>query len=469
MINTDVDHTDDLCPICKELDEKLSTSQFGDARVLSVPKDSFHQDFVSGKTLSNHFHADKLVLESYRSNHVFAEAGGRTCTVQPVKMKTPLRIIDCSALQVRELMPGESYVRLSYFWGNVAPAKVSLGSQIDPGTIASMHLIYGGAEVTIAAASGIDALHGLPGVLTFQEAVLPVHLLVFTDRQIYFQCYKAHHLEHYKSEDPLSRQRIFLFTRTDLEPLATFTLLTEYFPKELPFAKDRSGLVDFASERGYWSGRTLAPDVSGLPSWTWASQKSTYRSFITARDFFDLDASWSNFRELRYHITHRDGKTIDVFEFVTSSLPEHYSNFFPWIDITSWTVRSQITTPDLKYSNKTLFGGMRNSGFKFDEGVPQNDEAITAVFIGTGEAWSHSVDSEGGLVFFLVRPTTQNTFSRVGIWYLYEESKLLSLEQVMADPEPTLLERFTEDPQKYLEFCGLRYGAVVEKKTLRLV
>ncbi|XP_014554283.1 hypothetical protein COCVIDRAFT_39840 [Bipolaris victoriae FI3] len=543
-----------------------------------------------GKYASADLIQAKQWLESCRSNHASDDAGGRTCTVQPVTMKTPLRIIDCSTLRVRELMPGESYACLSYVWGNVAPAKVAFGSQIDPGSIskttsdaiyvakqlgvprlwvdqycivqnesiarneaiASMNLIYGGAEVTIAAASGIDASHGLPGVLgtdrsdlihgsvtlgsrqfveepvqkqleqshwnsrgwTFQEAVLSVRLLVFTDRQMYFQCNKAHHLEHYRIEDPLSGQRIFLFTGTDLQPLATFPLLTEYFPKQLSFAKDSlkaiegileacgkdasgpyqcrhfygiplpyftdgiTGEISFSAQGlVWWTSRqstetevkeTLAPDESGLPSWTWASQKSRSRSSIMTLDFCNLDASWLNFQDLRLHITNRHGETVDVFDFVTSSLPEHYSNYFPWIDVTSWIVQSQITTSDLGYS-KTVFGGMGNSSFKFDEGVPQNDETITAIFIGTGEAWSDSTDSGNGLVFLLIRPTTPNTFSRVGLWYLYEEAKVLSLEEVMADPEPTLLKRFTEDPERYLKSCWLSHGVVVEKRTVRLV
>lgn len=345
--------------------------------------------------------------------------------------------------------------------------------------------------------------------------MLSVRLLVFTDRQMYFQCNKAHHLEHYRTEDPLSGQRIFLFTGTDLQPLATFTLLIEYFPKELSFAKDglkavegileacgkdrpgpyqfrhfygipliyftdgitdeisfsAQGLVWWTSHQSADTGveEPLAPDESGLPSWTWASQKSRSKCSIATLDFCDLDASWLNFQELKCHITNRDGKTIDVFEFVTSSLSEHYLNFFPWIDVTSWTVRSQINASDLGHSKKTVFGGMGNASFKFDEGVPRNDEAITAIFIGTGEAWTRSTDSDGGLVFLLIRPTTPNTFSRVGIWHLYEEAKVLSLDEVMADPEPTLLKRFTEDPERYLNSCGLSHGAVVEKRTVRLV
>lgn len=88
-----------------------------------------------GKHASADLIRAKQWLESCRSNHASDDASGRTCTVQPVRMKTPLRIIDCSTLRVRELMPGESYACLSYVWGNVAPAKVAVDSQIDPGSI----------------------------------------------------------------------------------------------------------------------------------------------------------------------------------------------------------------------------------------------------------------------------------------------------------------------------------------------
>jgi hypothetical protein len=76
----------------------------------------------------------KQWLKTCRTRHDSDIAGRPTCIVQPIKMKTPLRIIDCITLRIRELMPGESYACLSYVWGNTSPAKVSIGSKIDLGS-----------------------------------------------------------------------------------------------------------------------------------------------------------------------------------------------------------------------------------------------------------------------------------------------------------------------------------------------
>lgn len=119
----------------------------------------------------------------------------------------PLSIIDCKTRRVRLAGDGEPYICLSYVWGQSASRATTCGtelpevvpktiedaifvalelgvpqlwvdqyciSQTSPedkhNAIASMHLIYAGAVLTIVAAGSDDASSGLPGIRgTFRQ------------------------------------------------------------------------------------------------------------------------------------------------------------------------------------------------------------------------------------------------------------------------------------------------------------
>jgi hypothetical protein len=143
--------------------------------------------------------------------------------------------------------------------------------------ISQMDLIYFNAEVTIIAAAGEDASFGLPGVnkatrlyqpnprigdfhlastlphpramiesskwstrgWTFQEAILPKRRLVFTDRQVLFDCNRTHSAEVMAQPSQAMRMNDF---RTD-SPL-TGTSVENHPPRkapEGPFVHKNSG------------------------------------------------------------------------------------------------------------------------------------------------------------------------------------------------------------------------------------
>lgn len=78
----------------------------------------------------------KKWIESCRTHHTSnTDGAGKSCVVPPVRMKIPLRIIDCKTLRVRALLPEESYTCLSYVWGNSRPAKAPINSQLHASAI----------------------------------------------------------------------------------------------------------------------------------------------------------------------------------------------------------------------------------------------------------------------------------------------------------------------------------------------
>ena len=271
-----------------------------------------------------------------------------------VKRFDGIRVIDCFTREIVRLQPNEVYCALSYVWG----AKVRYGSNdnlprrgkklssripkviedamtvvreisqrylwvdqycIDQHdmvdrqtTISSMDRIYESAYITIVAASGVDANHGLPGVSstarilpfravwegklllsslprvsdalkqstwatrswTYQEAVLSRRLLCFTSHQIYFIC--SSQIYHEESSRPQRRHRCcssnrnsneiqkLIFQEPDDEHMTSFTShLKQYTSRDLTFDYDAlnafRGILARCAWRSYWGVPILSP------------------------------------------------------------------------------------------------------------------------------------------------------------------------------------------------------------------
>ncbi|KAH5673314.1 hypothetical protein HBI21_154190 [Parastagonospora nodorum] len=232
----------------------------------------------------------------------------------------PLCVIDCKTRLVRLLKAGEPYVCLSYVWGSFkcSTSTFGLGTRLPKylpktisdaiyvatklgipqlwvdeycinqhdvqkrlATIRSMDVIYGGAALTIIAASGTDAFSGLPGICrtvrspqkvltigdiqfiiskstreqvkssrwntrgwTYQEALLSSRTLVFTDTHVYFQCKREHHLEFLghglenSGNDFSESFQVFPHSVFSSNPDDVYDRLIEYIPRDLTYASD---------------------------------------------------------------------------------------------------------------------------------------------------------------------------------------------------------------------------------------
>ncbi|KAH7382242.1 heterokaryon incompatibility protein-domain-containing protein [Pyrenochaeta sp. MPI-SDFR-AT-0127] len=257
---------------------------------------------------------------------------GSTCSVRR-PLGIPLSIIDCKTRQVRLAREGEPYICLSYVWGQsyshanlcgpdlpeLVPKTIEdaifvaleLGipqlwvdqyciSQTNPedkhNAIASMHLIYGCAVLTIVAVGSSDASSGLPGVRgtlrhaqrqlaigpysfilfqdlreelktsrwntrgwTFQEALLSPRRLVFSKSQLYFQCEEAHFFEAidegFQSDQRWRDLRVWPSGGVGNHHFAPYDRLQEYFPRHLSFGSDALAAFEGILHR-------LASDVS---------------------------------------------------------------------------------------------------------------------------------------------------------------------------------------------------------------
>ncbi|OAK99189.1 HET-domain-containing protein [Phaeosphaeriaceae sp. SRC1lsM3a] len=262
-------------------------------------------------------------------------------------LSTALRIIDCQTRTVRLLRHNEPYVCLSYVWGSnvAADQHRGLGTQVGndipktiddaiyvakqlnipqlwvdqycinqhdvrmrSATIQNMDVIYGGATLTIIAASGVDVYSGLPGVQekqeqpqrviridnqdlldvedvhqlirtslwhtrgwTYQEAVLSPRKLVFTKSQIYFQCSEAWYTKGiYHDIGELSgyqHPRFFPLLHFDSSSDALYERLEEYFPRQLTYGHDNVAAFEGVLGRfaNYESKNGLAKHFYGIP------------------------------------------------------------------------------------------------------------------------------------------------------------------------------------------------------------
>ncbi|KAF2122720.1 heterokaryon incompatibility protein-domain-containing protein [Lophiotrema nucula] len=222
----------------------------------------------SPKSKPKHIHGylPKLKFDANEARkwleHCLQTSSHTQCSEKKLKGKNVLRVIDCSNKRLLDLPSSAKYVCLSYCWGDFRPASPSadglpalpqtikdaisvvldLGFTylwvdaycIDQGNALAKHIdirrmdkIYRGATLTIIAATGTSASHGLPGVSrpwnttslqtlrlgkttllagierpevllntspwnqrgwTFQEGLLSTRRLVFTEKEAIFQC-----------------------------------------------------------------------------------------------------------------------------------------------------------------------------------------------------------------------------------------------------------------------------------------
>ncbi|KAI1361453.1 heterokaryon incompatibility protein-domain-containing protein [Xylaria arbuscula] len=258
----------------------------------------------------------KQWLDNCRNSH---SAVRSPCTPLRIPPRAPLRVIDCHTRMVRLARSNELYICLSYVWGkentsssfdgtalhsdlprtieDAISVAIELGIPqlwvdqycINQGdaeekmkTIQEMNLIYGGAELTIIAASGEDASAGLPGIRetprqtrrlvrsgdytfwmskdmfmsfknsrwntrgwTYQEGLLSPRRLVFTDACLYGQCGQGYYIEALSSEieDGSFERGTWppLFPPGSTGPDDKYFFherLTTYFPRNLSYGSD---------------------------------------------------------------------------------------------------------------------------------------------------------------------------------------------------------------------------------------
>ncbi|KAF1833452.1 HET-domain-containing protein [Decorospora gaudefroyi] len=502
--------------------------------------------------------------------------GMKCCRKAPARhSKTALKVIDCFTKQVREAGPKESYVALSYVWGNALGGSTSRSLMDAPKTvtdamfvavqigiprlwvdlycidqndhaakgdaIASMHLIYGGAKVTIVAASGTNASSGLAGICgtprlrqksvqignytyiqeedidarvehsrwntrgwTFQEGLLSTRLLLFTDSQLYFQCGAMHCLEEHTAAYPnqeisnLERhEQVFPSFGIGVSVYDAHQRIREYFPRQLSYRSDAlhaiEGILEafedtpFVNprakhfygvpviyERSHQLGESVhvtsnllwrvvrtnslaAPSTyktstdAELPSWSWTSRMAMRPSTTDKLVFDYLPWELASGSKVEYGITHQSGDVVDFLQFATALRGAKYSEFWPWIDVTTWTIQgyvSENSATDFNVRPTLNFLGIPEAGVHLD-GDNWDGGVTTAVFLGF-------VGHNKRPIFLLVREAgVRGTFSRVGLWTLPHF--------------PVFGSDVLEILEKSLKANGAGCEALLERQTVRLV
>jgi len=288
----------------------------------------------------------KQWLDNCRDSHSLVRSH---CTPLRIPPRAPLRIIDCHTRMVRLARSNELYICLSYVWGKYNTSSsfdgtalpsdlprtiedaISVANELDipqlwvdqycinqedaeekKKTIQDMNIIYGGAELTIIAASGEDASAGLPGIRetprqtrrlvrsgdytfwmsrdismsfrssiwntrgwTYQEGLLSYRRLVFTDARLYCQCGEGYYIEALSSEiedesDQLGPS-LRLFPPGIMGPNETYFFydrLTSYFPRNLSYGSDSlnafRGVLSAYQSNDEEAGRRLT-HIHGIP------------------------------------------------------------------------------------------------------------------------------------------------------------------------------------------------------------
>lgn len=167
--------------------------------------------------------------------------------------------------------------------------------------ISTMDEIYRQSEVTIIAAAGSDAAHGLPGISryqvrhsawgrsqkiqveynpgfeieisqwsqrgwTYQESVLSRRRLVFTTSQIYFQCLRSYRWELVKRDRRWQKftSQVFPLRGIGITSAEIFDRISEYSTRELSY--DSDALNAFAGIFNAFKSLDLRQHFWGLPT-----------------------------------------------------------------------------------------------------------------------------------------------------------------------------------------------------------
>lgn len=183
-------------------DSKLLRNHVSNQGAAILLRDGGHPAMFSAREVPDDFDADKVNtwMQYCKSNHSILCGGSKGPAIPG------LRLIDCATLSVEEAASNNSYVALSYVWGNPGDVDTKLRStnnglllpetlsavitdtisvakalgfrylwvdkfcidQDDPDAkhqqVQQMNIIYENADLTIVAAAGTDETYGLPGV-----------------------------------------------------------------------------------------------------------------------------------------------------------------------------------------------------------------------------------------------------------------------------------------------------------------
>jgi hypothetical protein len=339
--------------------------------------------------------------------------------------------------------------------------------------IQNMDKIYRGADITIVAAAGTNPHYGLPGVSTtprrpqpvlnteqyrlvcvsnprveiesslwhtrgwtFQEMMLSLRLLVFTDSQIYFQCtgncfsetidawfpygtlqrsdhyhpdirafpiglnnvgsyefyerlseYYGRHLSF--EADMLNAFSGIFAAFTDYRPLIGKALVHQFWgipvfagtePSKTAecasFAKALTWVVDESSDVHYPVQRSCPEKRKGeWPSWTWASVKGgRLVSDFIRKGFQGQD-------DISITLPHQSSENVDIATYASQKLDS--THFIPAIDITSWVMSGVLIS-----NNPDMWDIDGITGFpaclgKIHLDIPGSfTEPVTAIYLG---------------------------------------------------------------------------------------
>jgi hypothetical protein len=290
-----------------------------------------------------------------------------------------------------------------------------------------MDKIYSNAELTIVASAGVDSMSGLHGIgntprrtqislkagactlvqltqlgdeirsskwnsrgWTFQEALLSRRRLVFTESEMYFQCYESTFMESHELDldhphfpFQIHHYRAFPDGNVVFPNFSIYDRLREFYLRQMSFDSDILKAVegiftayqreDFAGNTGllhFW-GIPIFPRtevdsfIRGLvfsikrhatslefggkqntlfPSWSWAAPKLErpkgpkdnpgLLSFLANDPIIQAPLGTA------IHFTHLDGTRVCLLDYAARM--EDYTNYSPWIDITGWSILSSI-------------------------------------------------------------------------------------------------------------------------------
>lgn len=236
---------------------------------------------------------------------------------------------------------------------------------------------------------------------TFQEGQLSRRRLVFTESQMYFQCQNSSDQESgdlapHLSNFPQHKTRAFPEPWTRATPWLLYERIVEYYPRQLSFKDDAlrafEGIFTWVGDQNasltkspvshFWGIPVLpwgedngihnflrglcytdqskmgrlsakATDCTGFPSWTWAALKASRSNDELGELHFDSrlitdysvtpklirrrigDADFTPALVSDIQFSQIKGSRVTIADFISQA--DHYTEYYPWFDITSET------------------------------------------------------------------------------------------------------------------------------------